>query len=276
MSNLLCDCGYYYGGGVLAGFAGTMVSQPADACKIYLQNQRRLENSQRKSLKIYLKEKKTFGNIISWAYRGTVPSIIGYGIEKSLVFGTYSTVCNVCKLDEHNVGHTFGAGLISGLVASLSITPAEQIKIDQQIKTKTEYNVKYLYKGLKYTAMREGIGFSIYFSAYNQLSKYFNNTENDSFVKKIAKSGVLGAFSAFIAWIPIYPIDVNKTLIQSGDTRGKFLNELSNATKIGKIKILYSGYSYGMMRAIPFHATCFMVFEMVKRSRVNSLVYNNC
>jgi solute carrier family 25 carnitine/acylcarnitine transporter 20/29 len=263
MSNLLYDCGYYFGGGVLAGVVGTMVSQPFDSCKIYLQSQQRLELNQRKSLK-YSLASRTIKNNVKWAYRGMTPSIIGYGVEKSLVFGTYSTVCNIFMLDEHKISHTFGAGLIAGLVASLSITPAEQIKIDQQINAKTKYSIKYLYRGLKYTAMREGNGFSIYFSVYNQLSKYFNCNDKDSFNIKIAKSGILGACSAFIAWIPIYPIDVNKTLIQSGDSCNKFLSNLTQTNGINKIKILYSGYGYGMMRAIPFHATCFMVFESLK------------
>jgi hypothetical protein len=31
------DCLYYYIGGTIAGFAGTMISQPFDTCKVYFQ-----------------------------------------------------------------------------------------------------------------------------------------------------------------------------------------------------------------------------------------------
>jgi hypothetical protein len=254
MTSIFYDCMYYYVGGTLAGFIGTIVSQPADTCKVHLQTKRAINFRQRSLI-----------DNVKWAYRGATPSIIGYGVEKSLVFGTYMTICNVFNLDHHNIYHTFGAGLISGLTASLSITPTEQLKTDRQLGQKTEHSLKYLYKGLKYTSMREGIGFSIYFSAYNQLSKYFNQNEKDKFYVKILKSGVLGSCSAFIAWIPIYPIDINKTRIQSGDSFGTgLISEFKQTKGLGKIKILYGGYHYAMMRAIPFHATCFMVFEMLK------------
>jgi hypothetical protein len=259
MSNIFYDCGYYYIGGTVAGFVGTIISQPFDTCKVHLQTKRPINFRER-----------TFFENIKWAYRGATPSIIGFGIEKSLVFGTYMTVCNVFDLDEHNIYHTFGAGLISGLTASLSITAAEQLKTDKQLGKKSEYNIKYLYKGLRYTSAREGIGFSIYFSAYNQLSKYFNQKEKDSFCTKIFKSGVLGACSAFIAWIPIYPIDINKTRIQSDDKFEKsLLTEFKQTKGFGKFKIFYGGYHYAMMRAVPFHATCFMVFEILKYCKLN-------
>lgn len=258
MSHFLYDCAYYYFGGIFAGFAGTLVSQPFDTCKIHLQTQRPMNFASR-----------SFKENILWAYRGALPCVIGYGIEKSLVFGTYSTTCNLLKLDEHNVSHTFFAGLISGLVASISITPAEQLKTDQQLKKSSVYTLQHLYKGFKYTALRESIGFSIYFSAYNQLSKQFNRVETDSFATKIGKSGILGACSAFIAWIPIYPIDLNKTRIQSGDAFNSFITELNAEKGIGKIKFLYRGYHFGMMRAVPFHSTCFMVFEILKSCNKN-------
>jgi solute carrier family 25 carnitine/acylcarnitine transporter 20/29 len=254
MSNLLHDCGYYYVGGTLAGFAGTMISQPFDTCKVHLQTKRPINFRER-----------SFIQNVNWAYRGATPSIIGLGIEKSLVFGTYMTMCNLFQLDEHNVYHTFAAGLVSGLAASLSITAAEQLKTDKQLGKPSRYNLGYLYKGLGYTSAREGIGFSIYFTAYNQLNKYFNQNDKDTFGIKLLKSGALGACSAFIAWIPIYPIDINKTRIQSGDLFGKgLLTEFKQARGLGKIKIFYGGYHIAMMRAVPFHATCFMVFEVLK------------
>lgn len=253
-SDILYDCGYYYVGGTLAGFAGTLISQPFDTCKVHLQTKRPINFHRR-----------NFRENVKWAYRGATPSIIGFGIEKSLIFGTYMTVCNVFDLNEHNVYHTFSAGLISGLTASLSITVAEQLKTDKQLNKISNYNLRYLYRGLGYTSAREGIGFSIYFTAYNQLSKYFNQNNEENFSLKLLKSGILGACSAFIAWIPIYPIDINKTRIQSGDSYGGgLLSEFKQTKGVGKLKILYGGYHYAMMRAIPFHATCFMIFEILR------------
>lgn len=244
---------YYYFGGTIAGIMGTLVSQPFDTYKIFLQNGKKI-NFASNSLK----------HRISFLYRGSMPCFIGYGVEKSLIFGTYSSVINFMNLNETNFYHTLLAGLFSGCIASLSITPAEQIKTDKQIGNKTQYNFTHLYKGFKYTVFRESIGFAIYFTIYNQLTKYINNNNEENFKLKLAKSGIIGALSAFFAWIPIYPIDVNKTLIQSGNNRKKLLNELHNLSIKNKIFRIYRGYSFCMMRAIPFHSTCFICFEIMK------------
>jgi len=248
------DILYYYVGGTFAGIIGTVVSQPFDTYKVYLQNGKNLNLKN-----ISLKKK------ILFSYKGSMPCFIGYGIEKSLVFGTYSTIMNTFSLQENNYYHTLFAGIISGCVASLSITPAEQIKIDRQLMHKTTYNFKNLYKGFVYTLFREGIGFGIYFTVYNQISKYFMQcNNNDIFAIKLTKSAFIGGLSAFIAWLPIYPIDVNKTLIQSNNNIKNYFEEL-RILKFGKkVQRIYKGYSFCMMRAIPFHSTCFVCFEIMK------------
>jgi solute carrier family 25 carnitine/acylcarnitine transporter 20/29 len=247
---------YFYVGGLLAGTAGTLISQPFDICKIYLQTGHKLDIRNR-----------TFVQNIQWAYKGMTPSIVGYSIEKCLIFGTYTSTYKYLSNSNYNnesILRTSLSGFVSGLVASLSIAPFEQIKTDKQLGNKTEVNCKYLYKGLKYTAMRESIGFSIYFSVYEKARKHFSS-ENDGFYLNLFKSGIYGAFSAFIAWIPIYPIDTNKTRIQSGGQFDNFVHELkSHNGGYNKFKFLYKGYHFAMMRAIPFHSTCFVCYEIMK------------
>lgn len=250
------DYAYYYLSGISAGFVGSLISHPFDTCKTHVQF----------GTPLNIMHRSFIGNI-KWAYRGMVPSVIGYGIEKSLVFGTYLTVCKTLNLDDSKISHSFFAGLIAGSTASISITPAEQIKINRQNNQKTNYEIRNLYKAFRYTFLREAIGFSIYFSVYNQLMK--RNKENETFNKKLMKAGFYGAISAFIAWIPIYPIDTYKTQIQSGADLDKFIANLKQQTFYNKIKILYKGYHVGMLRAVPFHATCFVMFEIMKHNKNN-------
>jgi len=244
----MTDSLYFYAGGLMAGSAGTLVSQPFDTCKIHLQTGRKLN----------IKSRTFFQNIV-WAYKGATPSVVGYSIEKSLIFGTYTATNKHFQYD--TILKIPFSGFIAGLVASLSISPFEQIKTDRQLGNKTIYNYSYLYKGFKYTAMRESIGFSIYFSVYDQLRKQFSSNK-DEFYLNLLKSGFYGALSAFISWIPIYPIDLNKTRIQSGDQFGNFMQELK--MQPNKLKFLYRGYHFAMMRAIPFHSTCFVCYEIMK------------
>jgi hypothetical protein len=255
----MTDCLYFYAGGLMAGTAGTLVSQPFDTCKIYLQTGRKMN----------INSRTLIGNV-AWAYKGVTPSIVGYSIEKCLVFGTYTTTHKYSKyLFENNDSFRIPfSGFMAGCVASLSIAPFEQIKTDQQLGNKTKYNYSHLYKGLKYTTMRESIGFSIYFSVYDQLRKQFSS-DKDEFYLNLFKSGIYGALSAFIAWIPIYPIDMNKTRIQSGDKFDNFMHELK--MQPNKLKFLYKGYHFAMMRAIPFHSTCFVCYELMKHFSIKNV-----
>lgn len=246
----------FYVGGFVAGTIGTLVSQPFDTCKIHLQAGKSMEFN-----------KRSFLQNIKWAYKGTMPSIIGYSIEKCLVFGTYTTVYSHTSQFYTGIFNNIFAGFISGLIASLSIAPFEQIKIDRQLHNKTIISSEHLFKGLKYTAARESIGFSIYFSTYELLKKNFlSNHENYYFLK----IGLFGALSAFISWIPIYPLDMNKTKIQSGKNN-QFFYELKSQNSIKhKIKFLYNGYHFAMLRAIPFHSTCFVCYEIIGSFAIQS------
>jgi hypothetical protein len=248
------DILYHIGTGAVAGSVATLISQPFDTVKTHLQNKKPLGIMNR-SLR---------QNII-WSYSGIKPSIIGYTIEKTFVFGVYSIVHDLFHLDEENLFHRTADGFISGLIASPSITLFEQLKIDRQMNLKTQYNMKYLFKGWGYTAKRESVGFAIYFNVYHVMSKKYNQNDKDSFTYKTLKTAGIGALSAGIAWIPIYPYDINKTRIQSGGTGG-LMTEFRNTSGVkSKLGVFYRGYHIAMLRAIPFHATCFVIWDWSKQ-----------
>lgn len=257
MSDFFKDLLFNAGIGLIAGSVATIISHPFDTIKIHIQIK-----------KDFNFKSRTFIQNIKWFYSGVTPCIIGYSIEKSLIFGTYLTLVNNLKLDKQNILHTFFAGLTSGLVASISITAFEQIKTDLQLKQPISFRISHLYKGLYYTAAREGIGFSIYFNVYNQ----FNNSRNnmDSNFMKHFKTALVGSLSAFLAWIPIYPIDINKSRVQSNISfsTGLIAELISTEGFRKKFSVLYRGYHIAMLRSIPFHSTCFVIFEIANDYKV--------
>jgi len=217
----------YFGYGLIAGATATIISHPFDTCKTFIQGNERIDK-----------------NIYKKIYRGITPAIIGYSIEKTFVFGIYSNIIN----DKTNYINTFNSGFITGGIISVTTTPAEQIKIDKQFIIKTEYKLTNLYKGIIPTFFREAIGFGIYFTTYEYLSNKYNKE------KKIIKTGMIGACACFNAWMIIYPIDKIKTQIQS-----------NKKIEILSIRQMYKGIHFGLLRAIPFHSTCFIVFERLIR-----------
>lgn len=219
----------YYFNGMLSGCVATIVSHPFFTIKTCLQNNM-----------LYQKN-------IKFLYKGFNRAFIGYGIEKTLVFGTYNSIIKKMNLDHNHPLHSGIAGFLSGLVGSLSITVAEQLTIDKQRGIRN-YNLIHLYKGLIPTMYRESIGFTIYFTVYDQLSKMFNQS------KKMANTIIIGTIAITSAWSIITPIDKIKTNIQSGVK-----------IDIHNMVTAYRGFQFALMRAIPFHVTCFVVFEQLMK-----------
>lgn len=193
-------------------------------------------------------------------YRGISAPLLGIGLEKAIVFGTYDTMYN--KTNSHII-----SGAISGLSASFIVTPYERIKILLQTNKTNKSNIslspRYLFQGLSATFYREVPGFAIYFSTYNYLKditikkQNYNITTMQSFLY----GGISGAWS----WVFIYPQDRIKTYIQS--TTNKKISLFQGVKHIvsdGGIRGLYRGFHLALLRAIPLHATAFMVNEKCK------------
>ena len=104
----------YYIKGCISGMTGIIISHPVDSIKTYYQTQNNLT-----------KFKYTLSNM----YKGITSPLIGVGIEKAIVFGTY----NYIKNKTNNIALSGG---LAGLTASLIVTPYERIKIMKQTNQK--------------------------------------------------------------------------------------------------------------------------------------------
>jgi hypothetical protein len=226
----------YYIYGTLSGTVATCVSHPFFTLKNSLQNNEPIKFTG----KFYFDTKLL--------YSGFIRSCIGYSIEKSLVFGTYNTILSHFNLNRENIYHSALSGFLSGIIASLSITPFEQLTIDKQRNIKL-YTPVHLYKGLFPTMARESIGFAIYFTVYDQISAYINPH------REVPKTIFTGCLAIISAWSIITPIDKIKTNIQS-----------NTKIDIHNIVTAYKGFNFALMRAIPFHVTCFLVFEYLQKN----------
>ena len=177
--------------GYIAGFSGIVTSHPFDTIKTRYQ------------------EGKTINFNLRNLYRGVTAPLIGVGLEKALVFGTFENTKKFTNSD-------FISGGISGLTASLIVTPFERIKIllqtDGKINfrnfKKNQMNVQYLYQGFYATLTRETPGFAIYFSVYNLM-------KNQSKEMSLLKSFIYGSFAAIFSWVFIYPQDRIRTHLQA-------------------------------------------------------------
>lgn len=249
---------YYIKGGI-SGTCGVILSHPVDTIKTHIQSG--------KSLKTFT---PTFVNL----YKGITAPLLGVGIEKAIVFGTY----NYC-LREQNMP-IWLSGAFSGLTASLIVSPYERIKILKQSNIivnggwKKQVNPNFLFKGLSATFTRETLGFAIYFSVYENLKYHFHTKSNTKI--SLFNSFIYGGLSGTIAWIFIYPQDRIKTILQMqmktttkqsipSIIKNIYNGHTSSTGEIvsGGIKQFYKGFSWAVGRAILLHSGTFCIMELL-------------
>lgn len=236
----------HYFKGAISGMFGILISHPVDTIKTHLQTHKTLTTFQYKSAHLY---------------RGIMSPLIGVGLEKSLVFGTY----NFCRNNKLNIPIS---GAISGFIASLIVSPYERIKILRQNQTAFKLldctKPSFLFKGLSATFTREVPGFAIYFSTYEFLKNKFYTSQNKEI--NIISSFVFGGIAGSNAWLFIYPQDRIKTIIQSNNTNKVNIIDLIKTTyKNGGLRQFYSGFSMAIARAILLHSGTFCMMEILNK-----------
>jgi len=247
-----CTCPYKnliknpYVQGCISGMIGIILSHPIDTIKTHRQTLNMIP----------------FNYSLRNLYRGVGSPLIGVGIEKAIVFGTYTS----CK-DTLNL-NTPISGALAGLVASLIVSPYERIKIlaqtSQPITIKNIISPSFLFKGLGTTFTREVPGFAIYFSAYENLKRTYINYYNHNIT--LGASFVFGGLSGGLAWIFIYPQDRIKTLIQS--QQNSISTSIPNIVKKiytnGGLRQFYTGFSLALGRALLLHSGVFCMMEYLQ------------
>jgi solute carrier family 25 carnitine/acylcarnitine transporter 20/29 len=239
----------YYLKGCISGMTGIILSHPVDSIKTAIQT-----------------NNKMIFNLKN-LYKGITSPLIGVGIEKAIVFGTY----NYCKNNNLNIPTS---GAISGLTASLIVSPYERIKImkqtNQSVAFKQIISPSFLFKGLSATFTREVPGFAIYFSTYEYLKNHFytqhnnNSTNNSTNNISIISSFIFGGMSGAMAWIFIYPQDRIKTILQSTNNNN-ISNIIKSIYRTGGFKQFYKGFSFAVARAILLHSGTFCTMEFLSK-----------
>lgn len=187
------------------------------------------------------------------------------------------------------------AGTLAGLLSSFVVSPIELVKIRMQAQNKSASKkkdddndesgiissqvysndfecAKYLIKhegwralffhGLGITLVREIPSFAFYFVAYGLLAR-------SSFATLLGNHAaplVFGALAGWAMWIPTYPADIVKTLVQVQDSQNKMIGPWQITAKLyrsGGVKAFFDGLEPKLVRAAVKHAATFWVYEIV-------------
>jgi solute carrier family 25 (mitochondrial carnitine/acylcarnitine transporter), member 20/29 len=186
-----------------------------------------------------------------------------------VLFSSYSRALDYLKEDLGNSWTHFKAGALSGVAISFVTCPVELLKIQLQTgqssknifraarTTIVNNGILGLYRGLGITLLREIPSFAAYFGTYTAIKSSLS--EDNSMGPIIA-----GAAAGIAAWLPCYPQDVIKSLIQSSPEKLGIIQ----ATRIIYSRHGYAGFLRGLsptlLRALPANAATFTAYEFVK------------
>jgi Mitochondrial carrier protein. len=115
-------------------------------------------------------------------------------------------------------------------------------------------------KGLGPTLAREVPSYGIYFLIYGLLMQLPIATELG-----VAAPLIFGALTGMASWIPVYPVDVVKTLVQTSDGT-EDISALEVTVKLyqeGGIGAFFDGLTPKMLRAAVNHSVTFFIYDII-------------
>ncbi|EEB15076.1 mitochondrial carnitine/acylcarnitine carrier protein CACL, putative [Pediculus humanus corporis] len=260
--------------GCFGGCAGILVGHPLDTIKIRIQTQDYKNPQYRGTIHCFKKviEKES----LSGLYKGISSPLAGVAVINAIVFGVYGTVQKNLTEPE-SLKSCFASGAVAGLVQSFICSPMELVKSRTQIQESKiitgpfqtfrdiyrKQGLKGIFKGLNITFLREGLGFGIYFSTYEWLTRN-NDSKPISTLHLLGAGGTAGAAS----WMFTYPLDVIKSRIQIDGMSGnkQYQNSfdcLIKSVRTEGLRFLFRGLSPTLIRAFPSNAATWAVVSWI-------------
>jgi len=270
--------------GSIAGAIGVGVAFPLDTLKTKAQvigQQASKNHSDTASMNMIQITKLIYETDgIRGFFGGVRGMMAGQAIIKAAAFGA-----NAFMFQTLNDMHVFWANPIiplilaafyAGFLTSFLVTPMERIKVMMQASdlytneldcanaVLTKEGIRGLLgRGLGPTMAREVPSYGIYFVVYGLLSQ----TAMAVWLGHAAPL-VNGALSGMASWIPVYPIDVVKTLVQNTEG-GSTVSSWSVAAQLyrqGGVSAFFDGLTPKMLRAALNHSVTFYMYDIILKS----------
>jgi solute carrier family 25 carnitine/acylcarnitine transporter 20/29 len=212
-------------------------------------------------------------------FGGVKGMMAGQAIIKSVAFSANSSALLFLQ-ETYPISPTSSlllAACFSGFVTSFLVTPIERIKILMQsnsskykneidclkviIKNDKQGIIGVMKKGLGPTLAREVPSYGIYFLIYGLLMQLPIATELGTFAPL-----VFGALTGMLSWLPVYPVDVVKTLIQANDGTEESSSAIDVSIQLFQdrgIGAFFDGITPKMLRAAVNHSVTFFIYDFI-------------
>ncbi|KAG2176955.1 hypothetical protein INT43_007609 [Umbelopsis isabellina] len=274
--------------GTFGGILQVLFGQPFDTVKVRLQTQSRTNPLYSGMLDCVRKTRAKEG--FAGFYKGTTTPLVGIGACVSIQFVVLEYMKRTMSQKNPDLPLSNAqlclAGGMAGVANSVVSGPVEHIRIRLQAQTGAgfsgpidaisqiyrSYGIKGIYKGQMMTVLREGVGYSAYFAAYEWLVQRTMETQHVS-RKEIPTTQIClyGALGGYAMWGMMYPLDVIKSKLQTDNldvSKRQYRSALDCARQVMATegpKGFFRGFGPCMLRAAPVNAVTFLGFETAMR-----------
>lgn len=277
--------------GCVGGAAGVLAGHPLDTVKVRLQTQSHVTPTYHGTFDCL--RKITMNEGINGLYRGIASPLVGVTALNALTFGIQGNIRRLMK-NPDSVMSQFSAGMVTGAIQSIVVSPMELVKSRMQLQTapsntpsrtssstngqsstwqcfrdivQREGIKNGLMRGFSVTLLREIPGFGIYFGTYELLTTGLYGSSKFSLLNMLMAGGTAGVAS----WVIAYPMDVIKTRLQTDGLNGKRMYKnarhcLKQCLAVEGWRGLCRGLNSVCLRAFPTNAVTLATVSTVLRT----------
>ncbi|GAB2269415.1 Mitochondrial arginine transporter bac2 [Dionaea muscipula] len=237
---------------------------------------------------------------LSALYRGMAAPLASVTFQNAMVFQTYAVLSraldqSINPEDPPSYKGVALAGIGTGALQSLLLSPVELIKIRLQLQQKPHFSstggkvgpvnvarnivrnegVRGLYRGLAITVLRDAPAHGVYFWTYEYMREQLHpgcrkGTEQESLRTMLVAGGLAGVAS----WISCYPLDVIKTRLQAQTQSSIKYNGIidcyrKSVRQAGGHGVLWTGLGTAVARAFVVNGAIFTAYELCLRFLFN-------
>lgn len=204
--------------------------------------------------------------------------MVGQAFIKALAFSINTLSITFLSQSLPNISHTWillAAACFAGAVTSFAVAPIERVKVMMQATTGVYKNewaciqtilekegvTGLMSRGLGPTLAREIPSYGLYFWCYGLLSQSFD-------IGPLSPM-VFGALSGMASWLPVYPIDVVKTLVQNTSGGEGHVSSWTVSRQLyqeGGVGAFFDGLTPKLLRAAVNHAVTFTIYDAIMHS----------
>lgn len=294
---LASSWGMEFAAGGVGGMAGVVSGYPLDTLRIRLQQPSSSSSVKSANNSAFGLLKNIVSNEgVSALYRGMSAPLASVAFQNAVAFQVYAVLTRALDPNSPPKPPSYQnvtlAGIGTGALQSLILSPVELVKIRLQLQTsnknqhqKTEgplqiakkiirtEGIRGLYRGLAITTLRDAPAHGVYFWSYEYAREKLHPGCRESGQESLRTMLLAGGLAGVASWVCCYPLDVVKSRLQAETGNDKYKGILDCFCKSAReegYSVFWRGLGTAVTRAFVVNGAIFTAYELALRFLVSN------